>query len=99
MCMPNDRSGAATRDTRSDFVRKHLEEVGLDGDIAQYNELGSLSGGQKVKVVIAASLWNKPQVRYEHCQRVAIDRLSRSLSLVSCFRLVCGVVSSRTFYR
>lgn len=56
------REGAATRDTRSDFVRKHLEEVGLDGNIAQYNELGSLSGGQKVKVVIAASLWNKPQV-------------------------------------
>ncbi|KZV88309.1 mRNA export factor elf1 [Exidia glandulosa HHB12029] len=56
------REGAATRDTRADYVRKHLDEVGLDGDIAQYNELGSLSGGQKVKVVIAAALWNKPQV-------------------------------------
>ena len=43
-------------------MRKHLEEVGLDGDIAQYNEMGSLSGGQKVKVVIASALWNNPQV-------------------------------------
>ncbi|KAH7107535.1 P-loop containing nucleoside triphosphate hydrolase protein [Auriculariales sp. MPI-PUGE-AT-0066] len=60
--LESSREGAATRDTRSDFVRKHLEEVGLNGDIAQYNELGSLSGGQKVKVVIAACLWNKPQI-------------------------------------
>lgn len=36
------------------LVRKHLEDVGLDGDIAEYNELKGLSGGQKVKVVIAA---------------------------------------------
>ena len=62
LCITYEFTGAATRDTRSDFVRKHLDEVGLDGNIAQYNELGSLSGGQKVKVVIAAALWNKPQV-------------------------------------
>jgi len=56
------REGAGQRDTTGQVVRKHLEEVGLDGDIAQYNELGSLSGGQKVKVVVAASLWNRPQI-------------------------------------
>jgi elongation factor 3 len=44
------------------LVRKHLEDVGLDGDIAEYNELKGLSGGQKVKVVIAAAMWSKPQV-------------------------------------
>jgi hypothetical protein len=45
-------------------VKKVLEEVGLDSNIAQYNEMGGLSGGQKVKVVIAAALWNNPQVRF-----------------------------------
>ncbi|KNE87411.1 hypothetical protein PSTG_19204, partial [Puccinia striiformis f. sp. tritici PST-78] len=39
-----------------------LDRCGLDGDIAEYNELKGLSGGQKVKVVIAAALWSKPQV-------------------------------------
>ncbi|KAF9244944.1 P-loop containing nucleoside triphosphate hydrolase protein [Melanogaster broomeanus] len=54
--------GAGTRDTRADFVRKHLEDIGLDGDIAQYNEISGLSGGQKIKLVIAACLWNNPQI-------------------------------------
>ncbi|CAE6422760.1 unnamed protein product [Rhizoctonia solani] len=56
------REGAGTRDTSANLVRKHLEDVGLDGDIAQYNEMGGLSGGQKVKVVIASALWNNPQI-------------------------------------
>lgn len=61
--LESSREGAGQRDTSAHLVRKHLEEVGLDGDIAQYNEMGGLSGGQKVKVVIAAALWNNPQVR------------------------------------
>ncbi|KDQ21428.1 hypothetical protein BOTBODRAFT_168695 [Botryobasidium botryosum FD-172 SS1] len=60
--LESSREGAGSRDTSAHLVRKHLEEVGLDGDIAQYNEMGGLSGGQKVKVVIAAALWNNPQV-------------------------------------
>ncbi|KAJ1305703.1 hypothetical protein OPQ81_010438 [Rhizoctonia solani] len=56
------REGAGTRDTSANLVRKHLEDVGLDGDIAQYNEMSGLSGGQKVKVVIASALWNNPQI-------------------------------------
>ncbi|KAG9053036.1 hypothetical protein FS842_008881 [Serendipita sp. 407] len=56
------REGAGARETTLLAVRKILEDVGLDGDIAQYNEMGGLSGGQKVKVVIAAALWNNPQI-------------------------------------
>jgi elongation factor 3 len=74
------REGAGARDTSAHLVRKHLEDIGLDGDIAQYNEISGLSGGQtiwlarvtqiylvylgqKIKLVIAACLWNIPQVR------------------------------------
>ncbi|KAJ9111773.1 hypothetical protein QFC22_006432 [Naganishia vaughanmartiniae] len=60
--MESSREGAGTRDNAAHLIRKHLEDVGLDGDIAQYNEVQGLSGGQKVKVVIAAALWNNPQV-------------------------------------
>lgn len=76
------REGAGFRDTATHIVRKHLEDIGLDGDIAQYNEISGLSGGtpgsslgnsrsfltrfsiagQKIKLVIAACLWNNPQV-------------------------------------
>ncbi|EJD03132.1 uncharacterized protein FOMMEDRAFT_123325 [Fomitiporia mediterranea MF3/22] len=56
------REGAGSRDTSAQLVRKHLEDIGLDGDIAQYNEINGLSGGQKIKLVIAACLWNNPQI-------------------------------------
>ncbi|KAG6830458.1 hypothetical protein H0H92_000611 [Tricholoma furcatifolium] len=75
------REGAGSRDTAAHLVRKHLEQIGLDGDIAQYNEISGLSGGkndvfnviqvihpftfcvgQKIKLVIAACLWNNPQI-------------------------------------
>ncbi|KAK4048102.1 [NU+] prion formation protein 1 [Microbotryomycetes sp. JL201] len=56
------REGAGSREMSGKLVRKHLEDVGLDGDIAEYNEMKGLSGGQKVKVVIAAAMWSKPQM-------------------------------------
>ncbi|GAA5954301.1 hypothetical protein JCM10213_009166, partial [Rhodosporidiobolus nylandii] len=56
------REGAGSREISVKLVRKHLEDVGLDGDIAEYNELKGLSGGQKVKVVIAAAMWSNPQM-------------------------------------
>lgn len=78
--LESSREGAGQRDTSLQNVRKHLEDIGLDGDIAQYNEISGLSGGnvpcaslhyiritlegsgQKIKLVIAACLWNNPQV-------------------------------------
>lgn len=40
------REGAGARETSGHLVRKHLEDIGLDGDIAQYNEISGLSGGK-----------------------------------------------------
>jgi elongation factor 3 len=42
------REGAGQRDTAGHLVRKHLEDIGLDGDIAQYNEISGLSGGESI---------------------------------------------------
>jgi elongation factor 3 len=43
------REGAGSRDTAAHIVRKHLEDIGLDGDIAQYNEIAGLSGGKSLQ--------------------------------------------------
>ncbi|KAJ3414488.1 hypothetical protein HDV05_006490 [Chytridiales sp. JEL 0842] len=56
------RDGLGTRELTPAAIRKHLEDVGLDGDIATYNKISGLSGGQKVKVVIAAAMWQNPHV-------------------------------------
>ncbi|TIB93832.1 hypothetical protein E3Q10_01072 [Wallemia mellicola] len=56
------REGAGQRENKAELIRKMLEDLGLDGDIAQYNEISGLSGGQKVKVVVAAAMYNNPQI-------------------------------------
>lgn len=45
--LESSREGAGQRDTSAQLVRKHLEAIGLDGDIAQYNEISGLSGGTR----------------------------------------------------
>ena len=56
------REGLGARDLMPSVIRKHYEELGLNGDIAEYHEISGLSGGQKVKVVIAAAMWNNPHL-------------------------------------
>lgn len=56
------REGLGYRDLSPKVIRKHFEDVGLDGDIADHTPMGSLSGGQLVKVVIAGAMWNNPHL-------------------------------------
>lgn len=56
------REGLGYRELIPPVIRKHFEDVGLDGDIADHTPLGSLSGGQLVKVVIAGATWNNPHL-------------------------------------
>ena len=50
------RDGLRGRETSTKALRQHLEDVGLEGEIAEFTQIRSLSGGQKVKVVIAGTL-------------------------------------------
>lgn len=56
------REGLGYRELVPLVIRKHFEDVGLDGDIADHTPMGLLSGGQLVKVVIAGCTWQKPHV-------------------------------------
>lgn len=56
------REGLGYRELTPKVIRKHFEDVGLDGDIADHTPMGSLSGGQLVKVVIAGAMWNNPHL-------------------------------------
>jgi elongation factor 3 len=56
------REGLGYRELTPSVIRKHFEDVGLDGDIADHTPMGSLSGGQLVKVVIAGAMWNNPHL-------------------------------------
>lgn len=56
------REGLGYRELTPLVIREHFEAVGLDGDIADHTPMGSLSGGQLVKVVIAGAMWNNPHL-------------------------------------
>ncbi|KAI8355676.1 P-loop containing nucleoside triphosphate hydrolase protein [Blakeslea trispora] len=43
-------------------IEKHLAEVGLEPEFATHSRIRGLSGGQKVKLVIGAAMWNKPHM-------------------------------------
>merc|ERR1712217_285342 len=43
-------------------VEKALKDFGLDSESASHSPLGSLSHGQKVKVVICAAMWMNPHI-------------------------------------
>ena len=56
------RSGLATKSLTTKFIEKQLYEMGIESEIATHSRICGLSGGQKVKVVLAACMWNNPHI-------------------------------------
>ena len=56
------REGLGFRILEPRVISQHFADVGLDPEIANHNEISGLSGGQKVKVVLAGAMWNNPHL-------------------------------------
>jgi elongation factor 3 len=56
------RAGLYVRPLSTKNVEQHLEDIGLDREFGTHYRMSALSGGQKVKVVIAAAMWNQPHI-------------------------------------
>lgn len=55
-------AGMYKRTLSASMVEKHLSDVGLEPEFATHYRMSALSGGQKVKVVMGAALWNQPHI-------------------------------------
>jgi len=55
-------AGLQTKSLTSEGVEKHLLNFGLSAEVASHTQIHSLSGGQKVKVVLGASMWQNPHI-------------------------------------
>merc|ERR1719247_2439070 len=55
-------AGLQSKMLTSEGVEKHLMNFGLDKEQASHSTIQSLSGGQKVKVVLGASMWQDPHL-------------------------------------
>ncbi|KAF9092471.1 translational elongation factor EF-1 alpha [Mortierella sp. AD031] len=56
------RAGAWTRSLTAVEVERHLGDLGLPAEFATHSHIKGLSGGQKVKVVLAAAMWLNPHI-------------------------------------
>jgi len=55
-------AGLMTKQLTQPGVEKHLGDFGVDPESASHTQISQLSGGMKVKVVLAASMWQNPHV-------------------------------------
>ena len=55
-------AGLSSKNLTTKDIEKHFADFGIDPEQANHTLIKSLSGGQKVKVVLAASLWQNPHI-------------------------------------
>merc|ERR1711897_20031 len=55
-------AGLMTKQLTQPSIEKHLADFGVDAESASHTQLSQLSGGMKVKVVLAACMWQNPHV-------------------------------------
>jgi len=55
-------AGLMTKQLTQPSVEKHLGAFGIDPESASHTQISQLSGGMKVKVVLAACMWQNPHV-------------------------------------
>merc|ERR1739847_174500 len=55
-------AGLQTKQLTQPGVEKHLGNFGVDPESASHTQISQLSGGMKVKIVLAASMWQNPHI-------------------------------------
>jgi len=56
------RANMQSRPVTAIAVQKHLDNFGLGAEFGTHSRMRGLSGGQKVKVVLAAAMWQNPHI-------------------------------------
>lgn len=56
------QAGLFAKPLTSVNIQKHMEDFGLEPEFSTHSLMRGLSGGQKVKVVLGAAMWNNPHM-------------------------------------
>merc|ERR1719162_1968793 len=56
------QAGLMTKQLTSPSIEKHLGDFGVDAESASHTQINQLSGGMKVKIVLAAAMWQNPHI-------------------------------------
>merc|ERR1712071_76894 len=55
-------AGLMTKQLTQPSVEQHLANFGVDPESASHTQINQLSGGMKVKIVLAAAMWQNPHI-------------------------------------
>merc|ERR1711948_104161 len=55
-------AGLMSKQLTQPSIEKHLGDFGVDPESATHTQISQLSGGMKVKVVLAAAMWQNPHI-------------------------------------
>merc|ERR1719281_1796259 len=55
-------AGLQSKQLTQPGIEKHLKDFGVDPEFASHTQINQLSGGMKVKVVLAAAMWQNPHI-------------------------------------
>ena len=77
-------AGLAIRPLLIAEIQGHLDEFNLEAEFGTHGTIKRLSGGQKVKLVLAAAMWNRPHVIVldeptNYLDREALGALSQAI--------------------
>lgn len=78
-------AGLDIRPVTTNEIQSHLDNFGLSQEFGTYGKVRGLSGGQKVKLVLAAAMWNCPHLLVldeptNYLDREALGALSTALN-------------------
>jgi elongation factor 3 len=94
-------AGLDLRPCTTTEIQRHLDDFGLAQEFGTYGKIRGLSGGQKVKLVLAAAMWNCPHLLVldeptNYLDRKALGALSAALN--SWGGAVLMISHSKEFY-
>jgi elongation factor 3 len=68
--------GNDARPLSKETITKFLQDFGLEPEFGVHSNIRGLSGGQKVKLVLAAAMWNNPHLLIMDEPTNYLDRVS-----------------------
>merc|ERR1712025_1392657 len=55
-------AGLMSKQLTQPCIEKHLKDFGVEAEYASHTQINQMSGGMKVKVVLAAAMWQNPHI-------------------------------------
>merc|ERR1712159_752088 len=85
-------AGLQTKQLTQPGIEKHLADFGVDPESASHTQINQLSGGMKVKVVLAAAMWQNPHILILDEPTNYLDREGLGALVLACKEYKGGVL-------